>query len=86
MLEFAVTVPDRELPAWVLAVDPGGERLLLAHDDQTLRWHPLADCLFAGMMAPDKPRAVIPVQPAERPHPLVVPNRATRRDIERNGA
>lgn len=93
MLKFLVRVKglhdeDGGQAAWVLAVDPTAG-VLIAHDeDKTLRWHALSDCTFAGMLKPDKPRPVYAVQPAEpanKPHPLMVPNRAVRRELERNG-
>ena len=63
--------------SWVLAVDPAGERFLLSHDeDQSLHWHPMADCTFSGAATPDVPRLVLPVK-AQEPQiirPGVVPN------------
>lgn len=83
MLEFAVSVKDvtKEGEAtWVLAVDPVGERLLICHEDKSMRWHPLADCTFVKAASPDVPRMVLPVQQKQpQPFQLPVPNRAERR-------
>ena len=76
MMEFAVTVEglDREDQArWVLEVDAVGERFLIAHDDRTLHWHPMAECTFAKCANPDQPRLVLPVQPQQSPQALTVP-------------
>ena len=64
MLEFAVTVNGLEEGHWVLAVE--GERLLIAHPDNTLHLHPMEECTFVKCMSPDQPRAVIPVQPQQK--------------------
>ena len=92
MIEFAVQVSGltkEGQASWVLDVDPAGERLLLAHEDKTLHWHPMAECLFAKLMPPDAPRAVIPVQPAPVPQiavpQIAMPNRAERRHGMLNG-
>ena len=65
-MEFAVRIPldapDRA--RWVLDVDPVGERLLLAGEDRTLYWVPMALCAFAKAASPDQARAVVPIQPA----------------------
>jgi len=89
VLEFAVRVhglhnDDEDKAAWVLAVDPVAG-LLIVHEDKTMHWHPLADCSFAKLVLPDAPRPVVPVQLQRGPE-VLVPNRATRREIERNGA
>jgi hypothetical protein len=92
MIEFAVRVKglhaeDDGQATWVLAVDPQGG-VLIVHEDKTLHWHPLADCTFAKLIPPDRPRpvfAVQPAKPANKPDPLVVPNRAALRALERNG-
>ena len=84
MIPFAVSVEgltSEGRAIWVLAID--GDRLLLAHEDRTLHWHPLAECSFAKLIDPEAPKAVVPVQ-AQRP--LAIPNRAMRRELERNGA
>ncbi len=93
MLEFTVQVKglhdvEGGQATWVLAVDPTAG-VLIAHEDKTLHWHLLADCTFAGMVKPDKPRPVYAVQ-LTRKEPNIVkpdgiltfPNGA----IERNGA
>lgn len=64
MVEFAVTAKGLDGGYWVLAVQ--SERLLIAHPDGTLQWHPLEDCTFLKCMNPDQPRAVIPVQPQQK--------------------
>ena len=66
MMEFAVkvegvTAEDKAL--WVLAVDPVGERLLVAYDDNSLQWVAMADCTFAGAASPDKARPVVVLKP-----------------------
>lgn len=63
MVEFAVKVEGIELPQWVLAVDPIGERLLIVHENQSLQWHPMAACKFVKAQTPDNPRLVMAVQP-----------------------
>lgn len=86
MLEFAVSiegVTEEGSALWVLAVDPTGERLLVAYNDRSLHWHPLMECVFAKLVNPEAPKAVIPIQPQQR---IAVPNRALRREMERNGA
>ncbi len=93
MSEFSVQVKglhdvEGGQASWVLAVDPQAGVLIEHSDDKTLHWHPLADCTFAGMVKPGTPQPVYAVQPAEpanKPHPLMVPNRAVRRELERNG-
>ena len=75
MIEFAVTVEGLEKARWVFAVE--GDRLLVAHDDQTLHWHPLSECQFVKALTPDVPRTVLMVQPVSPQ--LAVPNRAMRR-------
>lgn len=87
MLEFSVSVPgvtEEGQGKWVLAVDPVGERLLLVNADKSLQWYPMGDCTFVGLMPPDAPRHVIPVQP-EQPA-VLTPSRATRRHPLANGA
>lgn len=65
MLEFAVKVSGLDdQPRWVLAIDPVGERVLLAYgDDNAFHWHPLSDCTFTNFIPPDQPRPVIVLQP-----------------------
>lgn len=64
MLEFAVTVKGLDGGYWVLAVE--GERLLIAHSDGALHWHPIEECTFLKCMNPDQPRAVIPVHAQQK--------------------
>ena len=91
MLEFAVQVKgvhNDGQSGWVLAVDPADGVLIAHDDDKTLHWHPLADCTFVGMIKSGTPQpvyAVQPAAPAKKPHPLMVPGRATRRELQRNG-
>ena len=69
---------------WVLAVD--GEHVLLADSEQQFYWKALSDCKFARLAGPDQPRLVMPVSPVDAGGPgLALPNRAVRRQIERNG-
>ncbi|HAM41151.1 MAG TPA: hypothetical protein DCP69_07385 [Candidatus Omnitrophica bacterium] len=87
-MDFAVRVKgihddDPNTATWVLVVN--GDRLLIAHDDKTLHWHPLKDCTFAKAATPDHPRPVVAVQPRSARPKLVTPNRVQRRAIERNG-
>lgn len=89
MLEFAVTIEgftEEGQAHWVLDIDPPGDRLLIIHPDKTLHWHPMAECRFARMVAPDAPRPVVAVQPVgPQGAPLVLPNRAQRRAMGRDG-
>lgn len=73
MLAFAITVEGVTAEGkaqWVLAVDPIGERFLVVHEDNSMHWHPLADCTFVKVMNPDQPQLVMVVQPKQ---PLAVP-------------
>ena len=75
MLEFAVTVKgitQEKQAKWVLAVDPVGERLLIVHEDKSLHWHPMVDCMFVKAASADMPRAVVIVQP-DQPTKLQMP-------------
>ena len=87
MIPFAVKVQglDADNKArWVLGIDAVGERLLVAHDDGSLHWHPLVECAVGKIISPEQPQMVIPVQLQE--NPLVMPNRAERRRmIQGNG-
>lgn len=89
MPEFAVSVKEvtKEGQAtWVLAVDPVGERLLIAHEDRTMHWHPIVDCVFAKLVPPDMPVPVFAAQPPQAQLTLpVLANRAERRSMEHNG-
>ena len=71
----------------VLALDPVGERVLLSGEDQAFYWMPLADCKLFRVATPEQPRFVIPVSPQgqQLAPSVVMPNRADRRLIERNG-
>jgi len=85
MLEFAVSVDgvtEEGKGHWVLAVDPAGERLLIAHQDGSFHWHVMSECKFVKLINPDAPRPVIPIQ--SQPV-LALPNRADRRRIGRDG-
>ena len=75
MIDFAVQAPgDAEgQDHWVLAVDPVGERLLLAGEDKTMRWVPMKDRKFLKAKNPDVPQPVIAVQPQQQPPPLSLP-------------
>lgn len=87
MLEFSVSVPgvtEEGQGKWALAVDPVGERLLLVNEDKSLQWYPMKDCTFMGLVPPDAPRHVIPVQPQEPA--VLTANRAIRRHPFPNGA
>lgn len=90
MLDFAVKVKgiheeSGNKAAWVLAIDPAGERLLIVHEDKSMHWHPLEDCAFVKLMPPDAPKPTYIVQPRKAAPSLVAPNRAERREVERNG-
>lgn len=65
MVAFAVRHEgqDEDQGSWVLAVDPAGERLLLADADGSLHWHLMSTCKLIKASTPDMPRAVIAVQP-----------------------
>jgi hypothetical protein len=68
-MEFAVRVDGLEgNPRWVLAV--AGNRVLIAHDGGTLRWHPMKTCRFVTAHTPERPTPVMVVQPKS---PLVLP-------------
>ena len=73
MMEFLVTIEGVTAEGeglWVLAVDPVGERLLVAYNDSSLHWVAMAKCTFARAASPDKPRPVVLLQP--KPGPLDV--------------
>ncbi|KKL70571.1 hypothetical protein LCGC14_2103590 [marine sediment metagenome] len=77
-MEFVVKVEGIDKSRWVLSVDPVGERFLIAHDDKSLHWVPMAECEFAGAAPPDQPRPVVLIQqPGQQ---IAVPNRAMRRN------
>ena len=72
MIEFAVQIEGEANGRWVLAVDPAGERLLIANEDRTLRWVPMAECKFLKASTPDVPRLVVPVQ-GQQPQKIAMP-------------
>ena len=75
MIPFAVSVAGYSKPdeaQWVLAVSR--ESLLVAHRDNTLHWHKLADCKFARLIPPDAPQPVMLVEKQ-----IVVPGRGPLR-------
>ena len=80
MMEFVVKVEGVDQGRWVLSVDPVGERFLIAHDDKSLHWVPMAECEFAGAAPPDQPRPVIAVKPQQQGQQIVVANRKMRRN------
>lgn len=93
MLQFSVSVEgltEEGEGKWVLAVDPVGDQLLLAHNDSTLHWHPMAECTFHSTVPPNAPHPVFvvpPPQAAQSAQPtLAIPNRATRRHPLIDGA
>lgn len=83
-MDFAVQIKGTEFEgdkaSWVLAVDPVGERVLIAHTDQTLHWYAMADCTFVRAATPDTPRLVMAVQPQPQIALPTIPNRAMRRN------
>ena len=85
MLQFAVRIKglddeDDNRCRWALAVD--GERVLVAHEDATLHWHPMEDCTIAKLVMPDAPIPVIPVQQRPTGPELLRP----KYDLRGNGA
>ncbi len=62
-MDFAVSIEGvhgEDKGSWVLEVE--GDKVLVAHDDNTLHWHPLADCTMLKIHTPDQPTLVLPVQ------------------------
>lgn len=91
MLPFSVSVEGltgEGQGKWVLAVDPVGNQLLLAHEDKSLHWHPMDECSFHGIVPPDAPRPVMLVEPQRQGQQptLLTPSRATRRHPAADGA
>ena len=85
MMEFAVKVEgldDESHARWVLAVDPPGERLLIAHADGALEWVAMTKCRFVKVVSPDVPRLVRVLQTEPQPS-IAVP--ATFADMRRGG-
>ena len=70
-MDFAVKIDGEDKGRWVLEVD--GDRLLIAGDDQRLRWVAMADCVFVKAANPDMPRPVVAVQPQATSPKLSVP-------------
>ena len=88
MIPFAVSIEgitEEGRALWVLAVDPIGERLLIAYEDRTFHWHPMAECSFAKLRDPEGAQLVVPVQPKPQNGMIAVPNRVMRREMERDG-
>lgn len=76
MPAFAVQIEGlttEEQARWVLAVDPTGERLLIAHEDQSLHWHPMGECKFARMRDPLAVQPVVVATPQGKGPQIVVP-------------
>lgn len=86
MMPFAVRHEAMEegQGSWVLAIDPVGDRLLLADPDGSLHWHRLEDCKLVKAQTPDMPTAVIAVQPAGQQQ-VIVPGNFPNREMRRNG-
>lgn len=82
MITFAVWHEgiDEGQGRWVLDADH--ESVLLANDDGSLYWQPLAECKLVRAQTPDHPVAVIPVAPQPAQNGLVMPepNRMMRRN------
>lgn len=66
-MEFAVLIEGEEKGRWVLAVDAVADKVLIADDDQTMRWVPLGQCKLLKAANPEVPRPVVPVQPQGAP-------------------
>ena len=64
MMEFAARLADEDAHKgyWVLAVDPIGERFLLARDEGGFRWVAITDCVLVKAISPEQPRPVITIQ------------------------
>lgn len=81
-MDFAVMVKGRTeegKATWVLAVDPVGERVLVAIISGVLEWVAMADCILGKLHTPDQPILVLPVQPSPA-QSIAIPNRAMRRN------
>lgn len=72
-MEFAVKVDDWEQASWVIAVDPQGERFLMATPEGVFEWVAITRCRFVKGATPDNPRLVMAVQPQAQ---IAVPNAA----------
>lgn len=85
MIAFAVWHEglDEGAGTWVLAIDPVGERLLLADEEGAMAWWLQSECKLVKAATPDVPTLVMPVQmPTQQPSIVLadaVPNRAMRR-------
>jgi len=67
VIPFAVSVKELHgdgQASWVLAVSETA--ILIVHEDKSLHWHPIEDCTFARLMAPDQPQPVVAVQPVRK--------------------
>ena len=74
-MEFAVThegIAEGQ-GRWVIALDAERERVLLADEDNTLYWKPLAECTLLKAATPDHPQLVLPVSPQQSPA-IAIPN------------
>lgn len=81
MLPFSVSVEGLTQEGqgkWVLALDMDGDRLLLAHEDKSLHWHPIAECAFHGTIPPGTPQPMMLVQPPDQGRVVAIPDRPTR--------
>lgn len=67
-MDFAVLVEGETKGRWVLAVE--GDRLLIADEENRLRWVEMALCTLLKAATPDTPRLVMAVQAQK---PIVVP-------------
>ncbi len=74
MTEFAVRIEGEDKGYWVLAVDSVTEKLLIATQDQTLKWVPMKDCKVIKAASPEIPRQVVMVQPKATAPRLEVPS------------
>lgn len=74
-----VTEPEKDgkiQGRWVLAVDPVGDRLLVADVDKSLAWYPRSQCKFVFMRDPTAAQPVVVVDPRQqqgRPSGLTLP-------------
>ena len=72
-MDFAVRAPgDPENKGhWVMAVDPAGERFLIAGDDGKFKWVPTDRCQLLKIVSPELPHPVVVVQPQQK---IVMPS------------
>lgn len=88
MIPFAIQaegITEIDQARWVLEVDPAGERFLVALSDSTFVWVEMGRCKLVKAATPDQPQLVLPVQAQPVGSQVVIPNRAMRRAIPRNG-